>query len=243
VGTFWGMERKPEMKIKHEALIVTMRTVTPLATGVPVYAIEEGKCAVAMAHCPENPMKHEVMGVAQHDAFTDEDVPILVSGWMPGLLDYVSTGDRTYESLLGETLFLGERGGLTVKEPPKPAQVVSVGFVITGRGDVYIRVQNRSAKRTEVMDGQCKFCRGSVDGTAIYCGDCIQMMDHVNDVARNQPLSEEFRKWTVRTYNKMAFRFEKTCTECNARDGTVRPDADELDYYCESCAMELSGND
>jgi len=231
------------MSIENESIIVAMHTVEELGEGTPVYAIESGKCGVAMAHCPENPMKHEVMGVAQRDAFTGDTVPIVVSGLVPGLLNYVGTGDRTYESLLGETLFLGERGGLTVKEPPKPAQVVSVGFVITGRGDVYIRPQHRSAKRTEVMDGQCKFCRGSVDETSIYCGDCIQMMDHVNDVARNQPLSEEFRKWTVRTYNKMAFRFEKTCTECNARDGTVRPDADELDYYCESCTMELSGND
>jgi len=177
-----------------------------------------------------------------HDALPGDQAEIVIQGLMPQLLHYVSTGDRTYESLLGETLFLGKTGGLTTREPDKPAQVISVGFVITGRGDVYISPTNPSAKQTEVLEGQCKFCRAAVHETSLYCCDCIQMMDHANEVVRSQPLSEEFRKWTVRVYNKMAPRFEKTCTDCNARDGTVRPDADELNWYCQSCAMELTGN-
>lgn len=230
--------------MKDNRIIVAMTTIDPLHVGAPVYVVDtEGTCGLARAHSPENPMKHEVMGVSDEDALPGDQVKVVVSGLMSGLLHYVSTGDRTYESLLGEHIFLGKTGGLTIQEPPKPANSVVVGFVITGRGDVLICPKNKSAKRTEVMDGQCKFCRRMVHETALYCCDCIQMMDHVNRVAREQPLSEEFRKWTVRTYNKMAFCYEKTCTECNARDGTVRPDADELDWYCESCAMELSGND
>jgi len=221
---------------------MSWRTIDALGTGDPVYIIDPGTCGRAMAHCPENPMKHMVMGVAECDAFADDTVSVVVSGMFPGLLNYVDTGDRTQESLLGERLFLGEDGGLTIKEPSLPATVVLIGYVITGRGDVSIHPMDLSAKRTEVLEGQCKFCRRPIHENSLYCYACIQMMDHVNRVAREQPMSEEFRKWTVRTYNKMTFRLEKVCTECNARDGTVGPDADELDYYCSSCGMELSGN-